>query len=169
MIKNFLNPKGHQNPISGSKVRANLLKGWISPIGGASAGEGPPCSLRSRLVCNVLCVMCYMVCVMCYVLCVIWYVLCVMCYVLCLMCCVICVMSYVLCLMSYVLCLMCCVLCLLCYVLCVMSYVLCLMSYALFVGTLVGVSHISLMSNLLHNNIISLYKLAYSSLCQCNF
>ena len=50
MIKNFLNPEGHQNPFSGSKVTAILLKGWIRPIGGASAGEGLPCSLRSRLV-----------------------------------------------------------------------------------------------------------------------
>ena len=28
MIKNFLNPEGHQNPFSGSKVTAILLKGW---------------------------------------------------------------------------------------------------------------------------------------------
>ena len=40
MIKNFLNPEGHQNPISGSKVTAILLKVWILPIGGASAEEG---------------------------------------------------------------------------------------------------------------------------------
>ena len=40
MIKNFLNPKGHQSPIGGSKVTTILLKGWILPIGGASAGEG---------------------------------------------------------------------------------------------------------------------------------
>ena len=40
VIKNFLNPKEHQNPINGSKVTAILLKGWIFPIGGASAGEG---------------------------------------------------------------------------------------------------------------------------------
>ena len=40
VIKNFLNLEGHQNPISGSKVTAILLKGWILPIGGASAGEG---------------------------------------------------------------------------------------------------------------------------------
>ena len=40
MIKNFLNPEGHQNPISGSKVMAILLEGWILPIGGASSGEG---------------------------------------------------------------------------------------------------------------------------------
>ena len=40
VIKNFLNPKDHQNPITGSKVLAILLKGWISPLGGASAVEG---------------------------------------------------------------------------------------------------------------------------------
>ena len=40
MIKTLLNPKGHQNPISDLKVTAILLKGWILPIGGASAGEG---------------------------------------------------------------------------------------------------------------------------------
>jgi hypothetical protein len=40
VIKNFLNPEGHHNPISGSEVMAILLKEWILPIGGASAGEG---------------------------------------------------------------------------------------------------------------------------------
>ena len=51
MIQSFLNPEGHQNPISGSKVTAILLKGWIWPIGEASAGEGDcACSLRNRLV-----------------------------------------------------------------------------------------------------------------------
>ena len=40
MIKNFLNPEGHQNPISGSKITVILLKRWILLIGGASAGEG---------------------------------------------------------------------------------------------------------------------------------
>ena len=40
MTKNFLNPKGHQNVISGSKVTAILLKGWILPISGVSVGEG---------------------------------------------------------------------------------------------------------------------------------
>ena len=44
VIKNFLNPKGHQNRTNGSKVTAILLKGWILPIGGASAVEG----LRSK-------------------------------------------------------------------------------------------------------------------------
>ena len=39
-IKNFLNPEGHQNPISGSIVTAILMKGWILPIAGASAVEG---------------------------------------------------------------------------------------------------------------------------------
>ena len=40
VIKNFQNSKGHQNPISGSKVTGILLKGWILPIGEASVGEG---------------------------------------------------------------------------------------------------------------------------------
>ena len=31
VIKTFLNPEGHQNPISGSKVTAILLKAWILP------------------------------------------------------------------------------------------------------------------------------------------
>ena len=42
MIKNFLNPKGHQNIISGSKVTAILLNGWIWPIGGVAAGRVAP-------------------------------------------------------------------------------------------------------------------------------
>ena len=42
MIKNFINPKGHQNPISGSKVTAILLKGWILPIGGVSLEKSAP-------------------------------------------------------------------------------------------------------------------------------
>ena len=49
MIKNFLNPKGHQNPISGSKVTAILLKGWILPIGGASAGRVCPAACAAGL------------------------------------------------------------------------------------------------------------------------
>ena len=43
-IKTFLNLEGHHNRITGSKVTANLLKGWILSIGGASALEG----LRSK-------------------------------------------------------------------------------------------------------------------------
>ena len=50
MIKIFLNPEWHQNPTSGSKVLAILLKGWILPIGGASSGRVCARSLRSRLV-----------------------------------------------------------------------------------------------------------------------
>ena len=36
IIKNILNPEGHQNPFSGSTVTAILLKGFIWPIGGKS-------------------------------------------------------------------------------------------------------------------------------------
>ena len=50
VIKNFLNPKEHENPICGSKVTAILLKVWILPIGRASSGRVCVCSLRSRLV-----------------------------------------------------------------------------------------------------------------------
>ena len=50
MIKNFLNLEGHQNPIMGSKVTVILLKGWISPIGGASALEGLQSTGLPRLV-----------------------------------------------------------------------------------------------------------------------
>ena len=44
-----LNPEGHQN-LSGSKVTATLLKGWILPISGASAGEGLRVTGLPRLV-----------------------------------------------------------------------------------------------------------------------
>ena len=54
MIKNFLNSKGHQNPFSGSKVTAILLKGWVWPIGGVASGRVCACSLRSRLVYGLL-------------------------------------------------------------------------------------------------------------------
>ena len=50
MIKTFLNPKGHQNRICGSKVTAILLKGRILPIGGASAVEGLRSTGLPRLV-----------------------------------------------------------------------------------------------------------------------
>ena len=50
VTKNFLKSEGHQNYISGSKVTAILLKGWILPIGGAASGRVCACSLRSRLV-----------------------------------------------------------------------------------------------------------------------
>ena len=54
VIKTFLNPEGHQNPISGSKVTAILVKGWILPIGGASAVEGLRTTRLPRLVSDQL-------------------------------------------------------------------------------------------------------------------
>ena len=50
IFKEILNPEGHPNRITGSKVTASLLNGWIFPIGGASLGRVCSCSLRSRLV-----------------------------------------------------------------------------------------------------------------------
>ena len=50
VITHFLNPKRHQNPINGSTVTAILLKGWILPMGGASAMEGLRSMGLSRLV-----------------------------------------------------------------------------------------------------------------------
>ena len=50
MIKRFLNPKGHQNSFSGSKIMPILLKGLIWPIGGVTSGRVCACSLQSRLV-----------------------------------------------------------------------------------------------------------------------
>ena len=46
-------PEGHQNPISGSKVMAIVLKGWIFPIGGALAVEGRQ---STGLPCLVFCI-----------------------------------------------------------------------------------------------------------------
>ena len=50
VIKKFLNPKEHQSPISGSKVTAILLRGWILSIGGAPAVEGLRSTGLPRLV-----------------------------------------------------------------------------------------------------------------------
>ena len=50
VMKTFLNPKEHQNRISGSKFTAILLKGRILPIGGASAVEGLRSTGLPRLV-----------------------------------------------------------------------------------------------------------------------
>ena len=50
VIKTFLNPDGHQNRISGLKVTAILLKGWILPTGEASAVEGLRSTGLPRLV-----------------------------------------------------------------------------------------------------------------------
>jgi hypothetical protein len=52
LIKKFLNPEGHQNPISGSRVTTILLKGWSLPIAGASAVEGRRSTGLTRLVFN---------------------------------------------------------------------------------------------------------------------
>ena len=49
-MENFLNLRGHQSGISGSKVTAILLKGEILPIGVVASGRVCACSLRSRLV-----------------------------------------------------------------------------------------------------------------------
>ena len=50
MIKTFINPEGYQNRISGLKVTAILLKGWILPIGESSAVEGLRSTGLPRLV-----------------------------------------------------------------------------------------------------------------------
>ena len=50
VIKTILNPVGHQNCISGLKVRTILLKGWILHIGEASAVEGLRSTGLPRLV-----------------------------------------------------------------------------------------------------------------------
>ena len=39
VIKNFINPEGHQNLISGLKLKAILLKGWILPT--SRVGSAP--------------------------------------------------------------------------------------------------------------------------------
>ena len=40
IFKEILNLEGHPNRITGLKVTAILLNGWILPIGGASAVKG---------------------------------------------------------------------------------------------------------------------------------
>ena len=70
VIKNFLNPEGHQNLINGSKVTAILLKRWILHIGGASAVEGLRSTRLPRLVCIVLySIILYCIVLYCTVLC----------------------------------------------------------------------------------------------------
>ena len=54
IFKEILNPEGYPNCITGSTVTAILLNGWILPIGGASSGRVCACSLRNRLVFNLL-------------------------------------------------------------------------------------------------------------------
>ena len=50
VTKYFLIPQGHQNPSSGSKNTAILLKGWILPIGGVLSGRVCACRLVFNLV-----------------------------------------------------------------------------------------------------------------------
>ena len=50
VITNFLDPEGHQYPISVSKMTVILLKGWIFHIGGVALGRVCACSLLCRLV-----------------------------------------------------------------------------------------------------------------------
>ena len=38
-LKEILNLKGHPNRITGSKVTAILLNGWILPVGGVASGR----------------------------------------------------------------------------------------------------------------------------------
>ena len=49
MIKNFLNPEGHQSCIIDSKVMAILVKGYILPIGGVASGGSAPAACPAGL------------------------------------------------------------------------------------------------------------------------
>ena len=49
-FQEILNLEGHQNCITGLRVTAILLNGWILPIGEFTSGRVCACSLRSRLV-----------------------------------------------------------------------------------------------------------------------
>ena len=49
IFKEILNPEWHSNRISGSKVTAILLNGWILPIGGASSGRVSPAACAAGL------------------------------------------------------------------------------------------------------------------------
>ena len=51
----ILNFKGHPNRITGSRVTAILLNGWILPICGASAVEGQRSTGLPRLVSLTYC------------------------------------------------------------------------------------------------------------------
>ena len=54
-----LNPKEHPNYIIGSKGTAILQMGWILPINGVALVMVCSCSLRSRLVRNISCVLAF--------------------------------------------------------------------------------------------------------------
>ena len=58
IFRDILNLKGHQNCITGPKVTAFLLNGWILPIGGASAVKGlrlHSASCAAGLLLNIQC------------------------------------------------------------------------------------------------------------------
>ena len=50
IIKEILNLEGHQNHMTGSRVTAIFLNGWILPIGGTSVLEGLRSTGLPRLV-----------------------------------------------------------------------------------------------------------------------
>ena len=55
MIKNYINTKGHQNCIIGSKVPTILLKGLFLPIGGVYWEGSAPAALQpAKQACLVL-------------------------------------------------------------------------------------------------------------------
>ena len=54
--KEILNLKGHPNRITGSKVMAILLNGWILPIGGVSSGRVCACQIVFEGKYFILCV-----------------------------------------------------------------------------------------------------------------
>ena len=49
-IFEILNLEGHSNDITGLRVTAIFLNGWILPIDGVASERVCACSLRSRLV-----------------------------------------------------------------------------------------------------------------------
>ena len=54
VIKNFLNPEGHQNPISGSKVTAILLKGGFCLLGELHREGSAPAACAAGLFLCIL-------------------------------------------------------------------------------------------------------------------
>ena len=55
IFKAILNIEGHPNRITGSKVTATLLNGWILPIGRASAVKGLPLQPAQHAFFKILC------------------------------------------------------------------------------------------------------------------
>ena len=50
IFQEILNPKGHPNCITGSKITAIVLNGWILPIGGASSEGSTPAAYAALLL-----------------------------------------------------------------------------------------------------------------------